>query len=380
MSIKNKMHVMTVVGTRPEIIKLSQVIKELDLYVKHTIVHTGQNYDYELNELFFEQLDVRKPDIFLDAEKGSPSETIGDIIKKIDKVFLDHKPDALLIYGDTNSCLCVIPAKRRKIPIFHMEAGNRCFDLRVPEEINRKIVDHLSDINLPLSEQARDYLISEGLPPEQIIKTGSPMKEVLQANMKKILASNVLEEEGLKKNQYMLMSIHREENVDSEINFSNLLGSIEAITEHYNMPVIISTHPRTRNKINELGYVEKNDLIIFAKPFGFHEYNKLQLNAFCVISDSGTITEESSLLKLPAITIRQAHERPEGNDEGTLIMTGLDKDRVLESIEIVTNQSSKRGPMSSIKDYEVENVSAKVLRIILSYTHYINRVVWHKDS
>ncbi len=380
MSIENKMHVMTVVGTRPEIIKLSQVIKELDLYVKHTIVHTGQNYDYELNELFFEQLDVRKPDIFLDAEKGSPSETIGDIIKKMDKVFLDHKPDALLIYGDTNSCLCVIPAKRRKIPIFHMEAGNRCFDLRVPEEINRKIVDHLSDINLPLSEQARDYLISEGLPPEQIIKTGSPMKEVLQANMKKILASNVLEEEGLKKNQYRLMSIHREENVDSEIYFSNLLGSIEAITEHYNMPVIISTHPRTRNKINELGYVEKNDLIIFAKPFGFHEYNKLQLNAFCVISDSGTITEESSLLKLPAITIRQAHERPEGNDEGTLIMTGLDKDRVLESIEIITNQSSKRGPMSSIKDYEVENVSAKVLRIILSYTHYINRVVWHKDS
>ncbi len=380
MSNANKMHVMTVVGTRPEIIKLSQVMKELDQYVNHTIVHTGQNYDYELNELFFEQLDVRKPDIFLEADKGTPSETIGDIIRKIDKVFLDHDPDALLIYGDTNSCLCVIPAKRRKIPIFHMEAGNRCFDLRVPEEINRKIVDHLSDINLPLSEQARDYLISEGLPPEQIIKTGSPMKEVLQANMKKILASNILEVEGLKENQYMLMSIHREENVDSEINFKNLLESIEAITEHYKMPVIISTHPRTRNKINELGYVEKNDLIIFAKPFGFHEYNKLQLNAFCVISDSGTITEESSLLKLPAITIRQAHERPEGNDEGTLIMTGLNKDRVLESIEIVTNQSSTRGPMSSIKDYEVENVSAKVLRIILSYTHYINRVVWHKDS
>ena len=380
MSNANKMHVMTVVGTRPEIIKLSQVMKELDQYVNHTIVHTGQNYDYELNELFFEQLDVRKPDIFLEADKGTPSETIGDIIRKIDKVFLDHDPDALLIYGDTNSCLCVIPAKRRKIPIFHMEAGNRCFDLRVPEEINRKIVDHLSDINLPLSEQARDYLISEGLPPEQIIKTGSPMKEVLQANMKKILASNILEVEGLKENQYMLMSIHREENVDSEINFKNLLESIEAITEHYKMPVIISTHPRTRNKINELGYVEKNDLIIFAKPFGFHEYNKLQLNAFCVISDSGTITEESSLLKLPAITIRQAHERPEGNDEGTLIMTGLNKDRVLESIEIVTNQSSTRGPMSPIKDYEVENVSAKVLRIILSYTHYINRVVWHKDS
>ena len=380
MSNANKMHVMTVVGTRPEIIKLSQVMKELDQYVNHTIVHTGQNYDYELNELFFEQLDVRKPDIFLEADKGTPSETIGDIIRKIDKVFLDHDPDALLIYGDTNSCLCVIPAKRRKIPIFHMEAGNRCFDLRVPEEINRKIVDHLSDINLPLSEQARDYLISEGLPPEQIIKTGSPMKEVLQVNMKKILASNILEVEGLKENQYMLMSIHREENVDSEINFKNLLESIEAITEHYKMPVIISTHPRTRNKINELGYVEKNDLIIFAKPFGFHEYNKLQLNAFCVISDSGTITEESSLLKLPAITIRQAHERPEGNDEGTLIMTGLNKDRVLESIEIVTNQSSTRGPMSSIKDYEVENVSAKVLRIILSYTHYINRVVWHKDS
>ena len=326
--MNKKLKVMTVVGTRPEIIKLSQVMKELDKFVEHVIVHTGQNYDYELNELFFEQLGIRKPDFFLEAIKGSPSETIGDIISKIDKVFVDIKPDALLIYGDTNSCLCVIPAKKRKIPIFHMEAGNRSFDQRVPEEINRKIVDHLSDINMPLTEQARDYLVAEGLKPQTVIKTGSPMLEVLNENMQSILESDILEREGLTKGKYFLMSIHREENVDSPKNFENLLNAIDAITKKYKLPVIISTHPRTKKKLEEIGYEENNQYLRFSKPYGFHEYNQLQINAYCVISDSGTITEESSILKIPAITVRQAHERPEGMDEGTLIMTGLNKDRL----------------------------------------------------
>tara|TARA_B100001113_G_C21115624_1_gene625206 strand:- start:1901 stop:3043 length:1143 start_codon:yes stop_codon:yes gene_type:complete len=379
MSALKKLKVMTVVGTRPEIIKLSQVMKELDKYVEHVIVHTGQNYDYELNELFFEQLDIRKPDIFLEAVKGSASETIGDIIGKIDRVFVDIQPDALLIYGDTNSCLCVIPAKKRKIPIFHMEAGNRSFDQRVPEEVNRKIVDHLSDINMPLTEQARDYLVAEGLKPQTVIKTGSPMLEVLNKNMEKIVSSNILKKEELNKGEYFLMSIHREENVDSPKNFTDLLDSIDAITEKYKYPIIISTHPRTKKKLEEMGYEEKNEYLRFAKPFGFHEYNQLQLNAYCVISDSGTITEESSILKIPAITIRQAHERPEGNDEGTLIMTGLNKDRILESIEVVVNQHNNDGPMRMVNDYSIDNVSKKVLRIILSYTDYVNRTVWSKD-
>ena len=374
-----KLKVMTVVGTRPEIIKLSQVMKELDKYVEHTIVHTGQNYDYELNELFFEQLGIRKPDFFLEAVKGSASETIGDIISKIDKVFVESKPDALLIYGDTNSCLCVIPAKKRKIPIFHMEAGNRSFDQRVPEEINRKIVDHLSDINMPLTEQARDYLVAEGIKPQTVIKTGSPMLEVLNENMKDILESDILEKEGLTKGQYFLMSIHREENVDSPKNFTNLLDSIEAITEKYNFPIIISTHPRTLKKLEEMGYEKQNKNLRFSKPYGFHEYNQLQLNAYCVVSDSGTITEESSILNIPSITIRQAHERPEGMDEGTLIMTGLSKDRILESIEVVVNQHKNDGPMRMVGDYSIDNVSRKVLRIILSYTDYVNRTVWSKE-
>jgi UDP-N-acetylglucosamine 2-epimerase (non-hydrolysing) len=374
-----KLKVMTVVGTRPEIIKLSQVMKELDKYVEHTIVHTGQNYDYELNELFFEQLGIRKPDFFLEAVKGSASETIGDIISKIDKVFVDIKPDALLIYGDTNSCLCVIPAKKRKIPIFHMEAGNRSFDQRVPEEINRKIVDHLSDINMPLTEQARDYLVAEGIKPQTVIKTGSPMLEVLNENMKDILESDILEKEGLTKGQYFLMSIHREENVDSPKNFTNLLDSIEAITEKYNFPIIISTHPRTLKKLEEMEYEKQNKNLRFSKPYGFHEYNQLQLNAYCVLSDSGTITEESSILNIPSITIRQAHERPEGMDEGTLIMTGLSKDRILESIEVVVNQHKNDGPMRMVGDYSIDNVSRKVLRIILSYTDYVNRTVWSKE-
>ena len=375
----SKIKVITVIGTRPEIIKLSQVIKELDKYTEHTIVHTGQNYDYELNEIFFEQLEIRKPDIFLEAVKGTSSETIGDIIAKIDGVFGNVKPDAMLIYGDTNSCLSVIPAKKRKIPIFHMEAGNRCFDQRVPEEVNRKVVDHLSDINLPLSEQARDYLIAEGIKPETVIKTGSPMLEVLNANMEKIKSSDVLEREKLEQKKYIVMSIHREENVDSPKNFSDLLESIDELASKYNMPIIVSTHPRTRKKLEKIGYEDKNTLVRFSKPYGFHEYNSLQMNAFCVISDSGTITEESSILNLRAITIRQAHERPEGMDEGTLIMSGLNKDRIIESIEVVTNQHSGNRVMKVVKDYDVDNVSKKILRIILSYTDYVNRTVWSKE-
>ena len=371
--------VMTIVGTRPEIIKLSEVMKELDKHTNHVVVHTGQNYDYELNELFFEQLGVRRPDFFLEAVKSSVSETIGDIIAKADQIIEQEKPDAVLVYGDTNSCLSVISAKKRKVPIFHMEAGNRSFDQRVPEEVNRKIVDHLSDINMPLSEQARNYLIDEGIRPETIIKTGSSMLEVLNVNMEKILASDILVKEGLEKYKYMLMSIHREENVDSEQNFADLLESIDEMTKVYNMPIIISTHPRTRKKLESIGYEHNNKLIHFSKPYGFHEYNKMQMDAFCTISDSGTIAEEGSILNLPAITIRQAHERPEGMDEGTLIMSGLKKDRVIQAIEVVTKQHDRnKRPMKIVADYNVDNVSKKVLRIILSYTDYVNRTVWHK--
>ena len=375
----NTLRVMTIVGTRPEIIKLSEVMKELDRHVNHIIVHTGQNYDYELNEIFFQNLNIRKPDLFLEAIKGSPSETIGDIIAKIDRVFSEIKPDALLIYGDTNSCLCVIPAKRRKIPIFHMEAGNRCFDQRVPEEINRKIVDHLSDINLPLSEQARDYLIAEGIKPETIIKTGSPMMEVLNANMAKIQASKALDSECLEPKKYILMSIHREENVDSPNNFQNLLNSIDALADKYKFPIIISTHPRTKKKLVEIGFENNNPLIKFSKPYGYHDYNKLQMNAFCVISDSGTIAEEASILNLPAVTIRQAHERPEAMDETSVIMSGLNKDRVLQAVDIASchNSISER-VIKSVEDYKTENVSKKILRIIISYVDYVNRTVWKK--
>jgi len=376
----NKTKVMTIVGTRPEIIKLSEVMKELDRHVDHTIVHTGQNYDYELNEVFFKDLNIRKPDIFLEAVKGTPSETIGDIIAKADGAFEEIKPDALLIYGDTNSCLSVIPAKKRRIPIFHMEAGNRCFDQRVPEEINRKIVDHLSDINLPLSEQARDYLIAEGIKAETVIKTGSPMTEVLNVNMKQIESSDILDREGLQPKNYIVMSIHREENVDSPSNFTDLLASIDALASKYAMPIIVSTHPRTRKKLEEIGYQSKNPLIRFSKPYGFHDYNKLQMNAFCVISDSGTIAEEASILNLPAVTIRQAHERPEGMDETTVIMSGLSKARVIESVEIATSHHAEATrAIKPVKDYEVDNVSKKVLRIIVSYIDYVNRTVWHKE-
>jgi UDP-N-acetylglucosamine 2-epimerase (non-hydrolysing) len=376
----DKLKVITLVGTRPEIIKLSEVMKELDRHVNHIIVHTGQNYDYELNELFFEQLGIRKPDIFLDAVKGTPSETIGDIIAKADKVFGEVLPDALLIYGDTNSCLCVVAAKKRKIPIFHMEAGNRCFDQRVPEEVNRKIVDHLSDINLPLSEQARDYLIAEGIKPETVIKTGSPMMEVLKANMENIQSSDILDVEGLNRKEYILMSVHREENVDSPKNFTDLLESIEELTNKYDIPIIISTHPRTKMKLKTINYKNDNPLIRFSKPYGFHEYNNLQMNAFCVISDSGTIAEEGSILNLPAVTIRQAHERPEGMDEATVIMSGLNKTRIIEAVDIVTQHNNQANRViKPVKDYEADNVSKKVVRIILSYVDYVNRTVWHKE-
>lgn len=371
---------MTMVGTRPEIIKLSRVIAELDKHTEHILVHTGQNYDYELNEIFFEELGIRKPDYFLNAAGPSAAETIGNVIIKSDEILDKIKPDAFLLYGDTNSCLSVISAKRRKIPIFHMEAGNRCFDQRVPEEINRKIVDHLSDINMPLSEHARRYLIAEGIASETVIKTGSPMKEVLLFHSENIAKSEVLEKEKLTKGSYFIVSTHREENVDSEINFNNLLESLNAITIKYNKKLIVSTHPRTRKKLELIGFVNENPLIEFMKPFGFLDYIKLQMNAFCVISDSGTITEESSLLHFPAITIRQAHERPEGMDEGTLIMTGLNANRILESIDIITAQHlDNQNTIRTIPDYETENVSKKVLRIILSYTDYINRTVWHKD-
>ncbi len=375
-----KLKVMTIVGTRPEIIKLSQVMKELDRHVEHIVVHTGQNYDYGLNELFFEQMEIKRPSVFLEAIKGSPSETIGDIIAKVDKVIVEMQPNAILIYGDTNSSLSVIPAKKRKIPIFHMEAGNRCFDQRVPEEVNRKIVDHLSDINLPLSEQARNYLISEGIKPETIIKIGSPMTEVLNANMQKIKSNNILEIESLKPKKYIVMSVHREENVDSSKNFNDLLETIEELSKRYKLPIIISTHPRTSKKLKDINYKNKNPLIRFSKPYGFHEYIKLQMNAFCVISDSGTISEEGSILNLTAVTIRQAHERLEGMDEATVIMSGLNKKRVIDSVEVATTHNSKEKRLiKPVKDYEADNVSKKVLRIILSYVDYVNRTVWNKD-
>lgn len=372
--------VMTIVGTRPEIIKLSRVMAELELHTNHVLVHTGQNYDYELNEIFFKQLNIRKPDYFLEAAGVTPAETIANVIVKSDEVMANESPDAILLYGDTNSCISVISAKRRKIPIFHMEAGNRCFDQRVPEEINRKIVDHLSDINMPLSEHARRYLVAEGLRPETIIKTGSPMKEVLEFHRHEIEQNDILQKENLQKGGYFIVSTHREENVDSEKNFSDLLESLSAIVDKYGKKVIVSTHPRTRKKLEAMGFVNNNSMIEFMKPFGFLEYIKLQMNAFCVISDSGTITEESSILHFPAITIRQAHERPEGMDEAAIIMTGLSKERILNSIDVVTSHfASGIDTIHTIQDYEVDNVSKKVLRIILSYTDYINRTVWHKE-
>jgi UDP-N-acetylglucosamine 2-epimerase (non-hydrolysing) len=374
-----KMKLMTIVGTRPEIIKLSRVIDELDKHMDHILVHTGQNYDYELNEIFFQQLAIRKPDYFLDAAGENAAHTIGYVIARTDDLLAKVCPDAFLLLGDTNSCLSAIAAKRRKIPIFHMEAGNRCFDQRVPEEINRKIIDHISDINLTYTEHARRYLLAEGLKPETVIKTGSPMKEVLTYYRKKIDASDILDRLQVVPGRYFVISAHREENIDSDINFSDLMATLKAITEKYNLPLIVSTHPRTRHRMESLDMRELDHRISFLKPLGFLDYVKLQIHARCVVSDSGTITEESSILSFPAVTIRQAHERPEGMDEGALIMCGLKADRVLESIEVATaHYANANRPFNIVSDYDTENVSKKVVRIIMSYTDYVNRTVWFK--
>ena len=370
---------MTIVGTRPEIIKLSRVISELDKYTNHILVHSGQNYDYELNEIFFKDLGLRKIDYFLDAVGATVAETIGNVISKADAVMAQENPEALLLLGDTNTCLAVIPAKRRKIPVFHMEAGNRCFDQRVPEEINRKIVDHLSDINIAHTEHARRYLSREGISPETVIKTGSPMKEVLTHYQPQIEKSAILATLGLAPQGYLVVSAHREENIDSDTNFSDLLSTLKAMADRYRKPIIVSTHPRTRKRLADAGVTALGKGIRFLKPLGFFDYVKLQLGAFCVVSDSGTITEESSILGFPAVTIRQAHERPEGMDVGTLIMCGLKAPRVLEAIEVVTSQYAAGGrPFALVPDYDVDNVSQKVLRIILSYIDYVNRTVWQK--
>jgi UDP-N-acetylglucosamine 2-epimerase (non-hydrolysing) len=374
------MKVFTLVGTRPELIKLSETIKELDRSLEHILVHTGQNFDYELNEVFFEQLGIRKPDYFLNAAGDNPTETIANVITKTDKLLEEIKPDAFLIYGDTNSCLGVIAAKKRQIPIFHMEAGNRCFDQRVPEEINRKIIDHLSDINMVLSEHARRYLIAEGVKAETIIKTGSSMLEVLNNHKLAIDNCNILEQEKLESGSYIIVSAHREENIDSPENFEALLDTLEALQIHFKKTIIVSTHPRTRNKLESTNFANQNNKIRFMKPFGFFEYIKLQKESFCVVSDSGTITEEASILKIPAVTIRQAHERPEGMDEGILIMTGLNPANVIKAIEITRNHFQDIIPFEEVEDYAVESVSKKVVKIILSYTGYVNRTVWRKNE
>lgn len=373
--------IMTVVGTRPEIIKLSQTIKELDRHVKHIFVHTGQNYDYELNEIFFNELGLRKPDYFLNAAGQNAAHTIGKVIALTDDLLAKEYPDAFLLLGDTNSCLSAIAAKRRKIPIFHMEAGNRCFDQRVPEEINRKIIDHISDINMTYTEHARRYLIAEGIKPETIIKTGSPMKEIIQHHLPRIDVSDILNQLQIEENRYFVVSTHREENIDNDTNFTNLIASLKAIAQRYELPIIVSTHPRTRNRMRQLKLGEIDQRIRFLKPLGFYDYIKLQMKARCVVSDSGTITEESSILNFPAITIRQVHERPEGMDEGTLIMCGLGAESVLRSIDIVTSQYfEKPRSIKIVPDYDAENVSKKVLRIIMSYADYVNRTVWSRDD
>lgn len=371
--------VMTLVGTRPELIKMSRVIAELDKQVQHILVHSGQNYDFELNQVFFDDLEIRKPDHFLGAAGDTAAKTIAEVIAKADEVFELEKPDALLLYGDTNTCLAIIAAKRRKIPVFHMEAGNRCFDQRVPEELNRKVLDHLSDINMVLTEHARRYLIAEGIRPETIIKTGSHMEEVLDYYMPGIQASDVLQREGLHQGKFFIVSAHREENVDTPENLRDLLATLRALADAYQYPIIVSTHPRTRKRLESLGESLEHPLIRFAKPFGLLDYIKLQMSAFCVLSDSGTITEEASLLNLPAITIRNAHERPEGMDEGTLIMSGLKKERVMDAVRVVTSQHERdRRVIPVVRDYQAGPVSKQVVRVVLSYTDYINRTVWSK--
>lgn len=373
-----KLHIVSVVGTRPEIIRLSRVLAKLDMHCEHTLIHTGQNYDYELNQIFFDDLGVRKPDYFLNAAGNNASQTIGQIIIAVDQVLEKEQPEALLVLGDTNSCLAAIPAKRRKIAIFHMEAGNRCFDMRVPEEINRRIVDHTADINLTYSDIAREYLLAEGLPPDRTIKTGSPMFEVLSYYREGIDASDVLERLGLTAGEYFVVSAHREENVDSDINLEKLALTLNQLAESYNEAIIVSTHPRTQKRI-DTQKIKFHPLIQLLKPLGFKDYIKLQINARAVLSDSGTITEESSILNFPALNIREAHERPEGMEEASVMMTGLEPQRVMQALKILQEQS--RGDERSLRrvaDYSMPNVSDKVVRIVHSYTDYVNRVVWKK--
>lgn len=373
-----KLKLMTVVGTRPEIIRLSRVMSACDQYFDHVLVHTGQNYDYELNEIFFTDLGIRKPDFFLNAAGATGAETIGNVIIAVDKVLEEVQPEALLVLGDTNSCMAVIPAKRRKIPTFHMEAGNRCFDMRVPEEINRRIVDHTADINLTYSSIARDYLLSEGLLADQVIKTGSPMFEVLKHYQAKIESSDILQRLNLKEHEYFIVSAHREENINSDQNFLDLVEMLNSVAENYQYPVIVSTHPRTRKRIEQMN-IEFHPLVQLLKPLGFSDYNKLQLSAKSTLSDSGTINEESSILNFPALNLRQAHERPEGMEEAAVMMVGLKAERILQGLAILDHQS--RGSdrlLRLVSDYNMPNVSEKVVRIILSYTDYVNRVVWKK--
>lgn len=373
-----KLKVMTVVGTRPEIIRLAAVIDKLEKSeaIDHVIVHTGQNYDYELNEVFFKDFNMRKPDYFLETATGKPSETIGNILIKMDSLLDEVKPDAFLVLGDTNSCLAAIVAKKKKIPIFHMEAGNRCFDQRVPEETNRKIVDHTADINLTYSDIAREYLLREGLPADRIIKTGSPMFEVINMKLKDIEASNILERLELEAGKYFVVSAHREENVGSDRNFLNLVESLNAVAKKYEMPIIVSTHPRTKKRIEELS-VKFNPLVNLMKPLGFNDYVKLQKEAKAVLSDSGTISEESSILGFPALNIREAHERPEAMEEASVMMVGLQKERIMQGLAVLEIQD--KATLRKVSDYSMPNVSDKVLRIVLSYTDYINRVVWRKE-
>ena len=372
-----KLKVMTIVGTRPEIIRLSAVIAKLEesTAIEHILVHTGQNYDYELNEVFFNDFNLKKPDYFLNAAGCGASETIGKIIISIDLVFEKENPEAVLILGDTNSCLCAIPAKKRKIPIFHMEAGNRCFDQRVPEETNRKIVDHTADINLTYSDIAREYLLREGLPADRIIKTGSPMFEVINRKLYDINSSKILDELKLNKGEYFVVSAHREENISSDKNFLDLVDTLNTVAEIYKLPIIVSTHPRTRNRINELN-IKFNPLVQLMKPLGFNDYVKLQKDAKAVLSDSGTISEESSILGFPALNIREAHERPEAMEEASVMMVGLEKTRILQGLEVLVTQDEKT--LRKVSDYSMPNVSEKVLRIILSYTDYVNKTVWKK--
>jgi UDP-N-acetylglucosamine 2-epimerase len=375
---ERKLKVATIFGTRPEIIRLSRVMAALDRYSQHVTVHTGQNYDYELNEIFFSDMGIRKPDHFLNVAGGSGAETIGRVIIAVDEVLGVVRPDAVLILGDTNSCLAVIPAKRRKIPVFHMEAGNRCFDQRVPEEINRRIVDHTADINLPYSTIARDYLLREGLPPDMVIKTGSPMFEVLAHHREAIDTSRILDTERLQAGNYFVASAHREENIDSDVNFSKVVGVLNAVAEHFGLPVIVSTHPRTRKRVQAAG-LEFHPGVRLLKPLSFTDYVHLQMHSRAVLSDSGTINEESAILNFPALNIREAHERPEGMEEGVVMMVGLEVDRVLQALDILGDQPTGTNRLMRLPaDYSVPNVSDKVVRIIHSYTDYVNRVVWRR--